>query len=71
MKQLTKISLGDKLKKLDELSNSNLSQLRGGDSTDNTIRSIPPINLPSVKPTIPLTITINPGGGSSTYKIKF
>lgn len=73
MKKLTKISLGDKLKKLDELSNPNLAQLRGGnvDSTDNVPKGVMPINLPTIKPTIPLTITINPAGGTGTYKIRF
>lgn len=73
MKKLTKISLKDKLKKLDNLSNSNLGELYGGTnigspgiSSNPTIPVTYTVNLPPIKTTP--NYKINPAGGSCVVK---
>lgn len=56
MKKLSKISLEEKMKKLDQLSVVQLEQLEGGDSIH--------FDPPPYTPTPPCTFQINPFGGS-------
>lgn len=56
----------EKLKKMDQLSNSNLKELYGGNGND----SIPPrvtFSVPPVTSPPPYSFSINPPGGGITY----
>ena len=68
MKKLTTISLQEKMKTLDKLSNVDSEQLYGGTTPDipqTVIINKPPTNPPSY------TVSIKPGGISSGYRHRF
>lgn len=63
MKKLSKISLEEKMRKLDRLSNSQLGQFQGGVNDSTSVHfSLPPVTTPP-----PYSFSINPPGGSIKY----
>lgn len=64
MKKLSKISLEEKLRKLDQLSNPQLDQFQGGaESAPSSVHfSLPPVTTPP-----PYSFSINPPGGGIVY----
>lgn len=69
MKKLSKISLEENLRKLDQLSNTQLDQVNGGTETPNSVHFDPP----PYTTTPPVSITFNPfdGSGGITGHIYF
>lgn len=66
MKKLSRLSIDEKLKKLDQLSDSNLKETHGGVGGNDSIPPKVTFTIPPVTPPPPYTFTIKPPGGGVT-----